>query len=141
MRIRVEAEVKPSEDPSKVERAVKNLFPSLTLERKEGRVEGSSEDPAVLSHLRELLRLQAIRDSSRSALLKGRREGGLEFGLNKQAAFVGKVSFAEGETPLGPIRVVIETREPELVVDYLAPPTKMGRALKEVPLEELKGRA
>jgi len=141
MRIRVEAEVKPSEDSSKVERAVKNLFPSLTLERGEERVWGASEDPAVLSHLKELLRLQAIRDSSRSALLRGKREGGLEFGLNKQVAFVGKVSFTEGETPLGPIRVVIETEEPGLVVDYLAPRTKMGKALREVPLEELRRRA
>jgi predicted RNA binding protein with dsRBD fold (UPF0201 family) len=138
MRISVEAEVKPSEDPSRVERAVKNLFPSLPLERGEERVVGTSEDPAVLSHLKELLRLQAIRDSSRSVLLKGRGEGRLEFGLNKQAAFVGKVSFTEGETPLGPIRVVVESEKPELVVDYLAPRTRGGKALREIPLEELR---
>jgi predicted RNA binding protein with dsRBD fold (UPF0201 family) len=138
MRILVEAEVKPSEDPSKVEKAVKNLFPSLSLERGEEKVVGISEDPAVLSHLRELLRLQAIRDSARSVLLKGKGEERLEFGVNKQVAFVGKVSFTEGETPLGPIRVVIETKNPELVVDYLAPRTKRGKALKEIPLGELE---
>ncbi|MEM3012089.1 MAG: RNA-binding domain-containing protein [Candidatus Hadarchaeales archaeon] len=141
MRVWVEAEVKPSEDPSKVERAVRNLFPSLPLERVEGKVRGGSEDPGVLSHLRDLLRLQAIRDSSRNCLLKGRGEGRLEFWLNKQAAFVGKVSFTEGEAPLGPIRVLIETKDTELVLDYLAPRTKEGRALREVSLEEVRKRA
>ncbi len=138
MRILVRAEVKPSEDPSKVERALKNLFPSLPLERREGEVVGGSEDPSVLSHLKELLRLQAIRDASRAVLLRGRGEGRLEFWLNKQSAFVGRVSFTEGETPLGPIKVVIEASDPGLVVDYLAPSTT-SKEQREVSLEELRG--
>ncbi|MEM0359541.1 MAG: RNA-binding domain-containing protein [Candidatus Hadarchaeales archaeon] len=138
MRVWVEAEVKPSEDPQKVEKAVKNLFPLLFLKRESGKVEGTSEDPEVLSRLRDLLRLQAIRDAARNQLLRGKGEGKLEFWLNKQAAFMGKVSFTEGEAPLGPIKVVVETRDPDLLLDFLAPKTKEGKALREVSLEEIK---
>ena len=44
------------------------------------------------------------------------------FFLNKQAAYAGHVSFSapEGESPLGPIQVVIETENPEQVIDWLA---------------------
>jgi predicted RNA binding protein with dsRBD fold (UPF0201 family) len=42
--------------------------------------------------------------------------------LNKQAAFMGRVSFCApiGESPHGPISVVVESEEMQTVVDYLA---------------------
>jgi predicted RNA binding protein with dsRBD fold (UPF0201 family) len=44
------------------------------------------------------------------------------FYLNKQAAYAGHVSFSapEGESPLGPIQVIVETENPEQLVDWLA---------------------
>jgi predicted RNA binding protein with dsRBD fold (UPF0201 family) len=44
------------------------------------------------------------------------------FFLNKQAAYAGHVSFSapEGESPLGPIQVILETENPEQLIDWLA---------------------
>jgi predicted RNA binding protein with dsRBD fold (UPF0201 family) len=46
----------------------------------------------------------------------------ISFYLNKQVAFAGHISFSEesAESPLGPIRVNIETDSPEQLIDWLA---------------------
>jgi uncharacterized protein len=46
----------------------------------------------------------------------------MTFFLNKQAAYAGHVSFSapEGESPLGPIQVMIETDHMEELIDWLA---------------------
>ncbi len=45
----------------------------------------------------------------------------IAFFLNKQVAFAGHVSFCEpeGESPLGPIRVVIEADDPAGIIDWI----------------------
>ena len=49
----------------------------------------------------------------------------ISFCLNKQVAFAGHVSFSEeqAESPLGPIRVNIETDNAEQLIDWLAEKT------------------
>ncbi|MCS7131181.1 MAG: hypothetical protein NZ934_00395 [Hadesarchaea archaeon] len=132
MRLRVEAEVRPTEDPAKVERAVKNIFPTLELSLTENIISGESREVEALDRLRQLLRSQAILDSARSVMRRGMQGGVVRFMLNKQAAAVGKVSFTDGESPLGPITVVIEARDTERLIDYLAPRTANGKPIKEI---------
>ena len=86
-----------------------------------------------LERLHRLLREQRILDAARSVLRRGRQQGRIVFYLHKQAATVGKVSFVGGdqESPLGAIRVTIEYPDPDRVIDWLAPPTVMGRPLWE----------
>lgn len=117
-RVRVEVEVRPTEDPQKVLQALRNVFPSLVFSRSENvlRGEGSLLD---LERFRELLKRQAIRDAAKSHLLAKCREGRIEFMLNKQVAYCGKVNFTDGESPLGPISVVIETSNPVGLVRHL----------------------
>jgi predicted RNA binding protein with dsRBD fold (UPF0201 family) len=54
--------------------------------------------------------------------LNGMSGNQIRFYLNKQAAFVGRVSFCEpvGESPLGPISIRIEAMDPLRVVNFLA---------------------
>jgi predicted RNA binding protein with dsRBD fold (UPF0201 family) len=119
VKLRVEAEVKPTEDPEKVLRALKNLFPSLDFSKSGRTLIGESDDPSSLQTIKELLRRQAIRDAARSHLLSKIFENRLEFMLNKQAAFCGRVNFTDGESPLGPIKVCVETENPKEIVQYL----------------------
>jgi uncharacterized protein len=53
--------------------------------------------------------------------MKGVKDDTVVFYLNKQAAYVGKVSFfEEGETvALGPIKVVVKTDDPKKFVEWL----------------------
>lgn len=132
MKLKVEAEVRPTEDPAKVEKAIKNIFPTLELSLAGNVISGESTSVEVLGRLHQLLRSQAILDSARSVMRRGMRGDVVQFMLNKQAAAVGKVSFTDGESPLGPITVVIEARDAGRLIDYLAPRTVDGKPVKEI---------
>jgi predicted RNA binding protein with dsRBD fold (UPF0201 family) len=141
-RIRVEAEIRPTEDPEKVKRAVLNVFePDRMWIEKYGDYQllvAESGSYQSLRKLYELLRRERILDAARSYMLKGVQGGMVVFRVNKQAAYVGRLSFAESETevPLGPITFVIETRRPIDVVNWLAPETRMGRPIREYEMPE-----
>lgn len=131
MRLRVEAKVRPTEDREKVVAAVKKIFPTLELGQAEDIVVGESSDVASLSRLHQLIRLQAILDTARSAMRKRIRDNTTQIMLNKQVASVGRVNFTDGESPLGPIVVTLEAPDIEKLIDYLAPKTRDGRPIKE----------
>jgi hypothetical protein len=125
VKILVESTVNPTEDEKKVERAVRNVFPSAKIERTtvddalKLRVRG--EELEVLSTLRDLIKQQRIRAAARAVLLRRTRGQRTYVYLSKQPAFVGRISFCEpeGESPLGPISIVIDAPVPEEVINYL----------------------
>ena len=126
------AAVHPTEDQAKVERALLKIFPTGKVQREEKpdgavfvSVHGSGFE--FLSNLRILIKQERIRNAARAILLRRLREPGLRFYLNKQAAFMGRVSFCEpvGESPHGPINIEVDTEDKQAIVDYLAsPPTQ-----------------
>ena len=117
------ASIFQTEDPEKVRRALLNLFPSAEVMEREGEMTASTDD---LSRFKELIRNHRILDSTRRVLLNGLADGKTSFLLNKQAAFVGKVSFAEGRSPMGPMTVVIMSDDMEKTIDDIAPRTVDG---------------
>ncbi len=140
-RVVVEVEIRPTEDPGKVRRAVENIIDpdEVRVEELAGAKILIAESRGLhgLAKLHRLLRQQRILDAARSVLRKSIQGNRITFHLHKQAALMGKVSFVSGdhESPLGAIRVTIEHPDPKAVVDWLAPPTAMGRPLweKEMP--------
>jgi len=118
-RVRVETPIHPTENPEKVMRALRNLFPDLRIESTEHRIRGTTEN---LDRLRELIRNQRIRDTARRQLVAGRRENRTTVSLSKQAAFVGVVNFA-ASSPLGDIAVEIESDDLDAAIDYIAEST------------------
>jgi len=130
--LRVEAEIRPTEDQTKVEAAVKKIFPTLQLSTAGNFLVGESAEVEVLDRLHQLLRLQMILDSARSVMQRGRHGNTVRFMLNKQVATVGKVSFTDGESPLGPIVVMLEAPDIERLIDYLAPRTREGKPIREI---------
>jgi predicted RNA binding protein with dsRBD fold (UPF0201 family) len=130
--VRVEAEVRPTEAREKVKAAVWKIFPTLELGESGDYIVGESADVASLSRLHQLLRQQMILDSARAVMTSGRREGMTKFMLNKQVAFLGKVSFTDGESPLGPIVVTLEAPDIDRLIDYLAPRTEGGKPTREI---------
>ncbi len=121
MEIKVKTKIHPSEDEEKVIKCVKHIFPSLDYEIKNRRLLGKSNEPESLETFKNKIGLQAIRDSARRGMKKGIEDDKIRFFLNKQAATVHKVSFSDGETPLGPIEVVLETKDVDKLINYLAP--------------------
>jgi predicted RNA binding protein with dsRBD fold (UPF0201 family) len=122
-----ESRVNPTEDEAKVERALHNIFPSEPIHKETShgdtsvlRVTGTDLDS--LSTLRSLIRQDRIRSAARSILLRTLPGERIRLYLNKQAAYMGRVSFCgpTGESPHGPISIEIDTPDPQSVIDFLA---------------------
>lgn len=130
----------PSESKEKVIQALNNVFDyDQLLEEREGyavKLVAVSNSLRSLTKLHKLLREERILDSARKHLLAGIEGNRLTFMLNKQVAHVGKVVFAdtERESPLGPIKITVESSDPRAVVDWLAPKTAKGVPLWENPM-------
>ncbi len=121
--VEVETMVNPTESVDKVVRAVRNVLGEIDLEQT------TSDDVTVLrtrmngmeslNHLKNLVRQMKIRDTACAKLSNSIRGNALVFGLNKQAAYAGRVSFYRyREAPLGPIQITISGDVDE-VVQYL----------------------
>ena len=112
----------------KVQAAVLNLFPKLhvTIEEQGASfLAASGEGCEALSELKSLISQERIPDSARRVLRRSAKGESVVFYLNKQVATVKQLSFSEpeGESPLGPIAVAIESDRLEEVIDWLAPRT------------------
>jgi len=137
--IRIEAEVRPTEDLDKVVRAIKNIIVVRDLKLEDvgrGRKIIICEENSLesLRKFYEILRRQRILDTARNAMLKNLKGNTIEFKLNKQAAFQGIVNFVENdsESPLGAITIMITSNKVNKIVDWLAPKTSHGRPLWEI---------
>lgn len=131
----VSALVFPTEPEEKVRHAIENVFPHARLHmvKQEGYVD-RLEGAAGLDHLHDLLRRQKILDTTRSAMFKGLEDNEISFELNKQAAYMGDLNFLDHEVALGGIYVTIEYKDPELIINWLAPETREGRPVEEIEL-------
>jgi predicted RNA binding protein with dsRBD fold (UPF0201 family) len=121
-----EAEINPTEDEEKVKAAVSNVLGNVSITikptHKGSTLNAEAKGRNSLIKLRNLLRQDRIRDAARKLLFKSIRGDNISFYLNKQVAFAGHISFSEetAESPLGPIRIIIETDNPRQLVEWLA---------------------
>jgi len=127
--VKIYVDVNPTEDPNKVQVAVEKVLGGIPLEivqdEDKKQLVGKSEGCEALLRFHDLLRREQILDAARKVLFKGIQGNTICFYLNKQVAYVGHISFSQstGESPLGPIRVEIESDDPRAVIDWLAPKT------------------
>ena len=121
--IEISCPIFPSEDPEKVRTAVLKVFPDAELEETENGLTGRS---ANLDRFSKQIRKQKILDTTRSVMIHGKRGDRTRFFLNKQVAFVGKISFCEEKTILGTIKVVVIDEDIDELIDRVAPITVDG---------------
>lgn len=126
----VEAEIYPTENEEKVKAAVANILSNASIAIKpEGKVSiltAQAKGQESLVKLRNVMRSDRVRDASRKALFRSTRGNTIEFCLNKQVAFAAHISFCEetAESPLGPIKMTIETDNPQQLIEWLAEKTE-----------------
>ena len=125
----IETEINPTESGDKVKATVNNILGNGAITVKPS-IKGSiltaqAKGQDSLFKFRNLMRKDRIRDASRRILFKSIRGNAITFCLNKQVAFAGHVSFSEetAESPLGPIRITIETENPQQLIEWLAEKT------------------
>ncbi|MEM3346525.1 MAG: RNA-binding domain-containing protein [Desulfurococcaceae archaeon] len=126
--VTVEAEVRPTEDPEKVKKAVLAVVNPESIEVEElGEgyrvLRARSTRLESLEPLRNMARAQEAEPALRSYLVKYRYGNTITILLHKQAAYAGKMSLVDSdkESPLGPIRLTIEGTNEELnnAIEYL----------------------
>lgn len=139
--IRIEVEIRPTEDVGKVLKAVANLFkidsPKLQdLGRGYKILVVESNNLTILQPLHNALRRQRILDTARSYMYRHKREDTIILMINKQAAYQGHINFVDhhNESPLGAIVITISTPQIDRVIDWLAPKTAHGKPLWEIEI-------
>ncbi len=129
--VSVNVPVRPTEKVDKVVSAIEKIFPGLTMDMRGDRIE-AYDGLESLRNLHKILRDQMILDTARAVMVEGRVGTIIQFSLNKQAAYVGKVNFPFEEEPLGSIHVQITGGDQ--VIDWLAPETENGVPIREIEI-------
>jgi uncharacterized protein len=121
--VTVKAPCLPTESPEKVRKAILNLFPDSMVEEGDGAIVAKT---GSLARFKELVRSHRIIDATRRILLRGKQGNSTSFMVNKQVAFVGKISYVEERLPLGSIEISIEDDDLDRLIDEVAPVTVNG---------------
>ncbi len=118
--LEVRAPLNPTEDEEKVVRSIIAIF-NIRVNIVQGEAIGHSNNMVSLERLKRMIRQRRIRSAAKVVMRSGIRGNIIEFYLHKQAAYAGKVSFsnAEGESPLGPIKVTIKAEDPNKLIEWL----------------------
>jgi predicted RNA binding protein with dsRBD fold (UPF0201 family) len=125
----VEVEINPTESEDKVKSAVENMFGNIPMQMKPLGKSSLLVSEAIgleaLTKLCNLLRRERIRSAARAVLYEGLKGNTISFCLNKQVAYAGHVSFSKevAESPLGPIKVRIECKNPRGLISWLTSKT------------------
>jgi len=127
--VHAEAEINPTESEEKVRTAITNILSKADIAvepaQKGNKLTADAKGQESLVKLRNLLRNDRIRDAARKAMFRSIKGNTINFCLNKQVAYAGHISFSEetAESPLGPIRVTIESDNPRQLIEWLAEKT------------------
>jgi uncharacterized protein len=115
--------VNPSEDPEKVKLAISNVILDGNYDYSEGSVKATSRDLHSLSRIQETIQNRKVNRVYRRQIRYNTKGDTTWFYLNKQAAYANVIVICEEaeESPMGPIKVILHSRNLERVVEWLAP--------------------
>lgn len=121
--IALEGSVSPSEDPQKVLKALQNVLGDceFEVERTRQSIALKSKNIKCVEKVRNQFRDRRIRGVARKLALGSKTEYRLTFMLNRQAAYEGIIALCsiEGESPMGPLYLTIESPELDKLIEWL----------------------
>ena len=120
-RVNINCQVNPSEDPQKVELAVSNVFHNMDIYIKEDSLNATSQTLESLLLIHEAIHSRNTQKVYGRNLKRNTTDDSTWFYLNKQAAFVDVIALCENadESPLGPIKVIVQSKHIEQMIDWL----------------------
>ncbi len=113
--------INPSEDQTKVEQAISNILPDIEIQINDDSLKATSQNLETLSYIFEVIHSRKIQRVYRRFLGNNLRNDSTWFYLNKQAALSNTIALCdnEDESPLGPIKIVLTSKNIEEIIDWL----------------------
>lgn len=120
-KINAYCQVNPSEDPKKIERAVSNVLSNMDICIKDDSLKATSTTLESLLNIHEKIHSRNTQKVYGRNLKRNLTNDSTWFYLNKQAAFVNVITLCENadESPLGPIKIILQSKQIEKIVDWL----------------------
>lgn len=122
-KIEVYAVVNPSEDPDKVRLAVSHVILESDYQYKDASIKATSNELNSLAKIQETIKKHRTNRIYRRQMRFNTKGDTTWFYLNKQAAYVDVIAVCEEaeESAMGPIKVILHSKDLDKVVDWLAP--------------------
>ena len=113
--------INASEDVNKVRTAVSNILIDMDEKITGDSLVANSSNYESLTRIYETMRSRKSKSAYRRLLMCNMTNNSTWFYLNKQAAFANVIALCDeaGESPLGPIKVVLHSKNIEDVIDWL----------------------
>ena len=113
--------INPSENPKKVEQALSNILSDIDIKINQESLKATSKNLESLTRIFETIHSRKSQNNFRRQLKHNLIDDSTWFYLNKQAAFANVVALcSEGdESPLGPIKVILRSKNIERVIEWL----------------------
>ena len=120
-KISVYCTINESEDVNKVKTAVSNILTDMDETINDSSFVANSNNYESLTKIYETMRTRKTKTAYRRHLMRNMTEDSTWFYLNKQAAFADVIALCdeEDQSPLGPIEVVLHSKNIEDVIDWL----------------------
>ena len=106
---------------NKVRTAMSNVLTDMDEKITGNSFIANSDNYESLTKIYETMRSRRTKSAYRRHLMRNMTEDSTWFYLNKQAAFVNTITLCdeEAQSPLGPIKVVLHSKNIEDVIDWL----------------------
>ena len=113
--------INASEDINKVRTAISNALTDMDEKITGDTLVANSNNYESLTKIYETIRSRRSKSAYRRHLMRNMAKDSTWFYLNKQAAFANVVALCDeaDESPLGPIKVVLHSKNIEDVIDWL----------------------
>jgi predicted RNA binding protein with dsRBD fold (UPF0201 family) len=120
-KVEVVCSINPSEDPAKVEQAVSNILDNAEIKASKYALKATSKELESLGKIHESISNHNTKKIYYRILNQNLDGNSTWFYLNKQAAFANNVAVCEhdDESPLGPIKIILESKNIERVIEWL----------------------
>jgi len=113
--------INASEDINKVRTSLSNVLTDMDEKLTGDSLIANSSNYESLTKIYETMRSRRSKSAYRKHLLRNMTDNSTWFYLNKQAAFADVIALCDeaDESPLGPIKVVLHSKNIEDVIDWL----------------------
>lgn len=114
--------INPSEDPKKLEQALTNVLVDVNVKINNGSIQAQSTNLTSLKKIYDAIHSHQSKNAYRRQLNQNLHQDSSWFYLNKQAAFANTIALCSEseESPLGPIKIVLTSKNIESIIEWLA---------------------